>query len=304
MKWKDVIRFVVAKVLLKKTVLFSRHDDWEWAIRKKLKPTEYTPFFYDFDEIPLALFDLVVPLTLPAERYVNERNATLNGKRTLVPPDAAIALCDDKERFASHLMSHGFGNHVPKTNQKMDYPYIVKKKVGEWGLDMAVIHDDESERQYRDWCSSGDFFTQEYIEGSDEYTTHIIMAGGKIRFSRTLKFTFQDRYFIKGNNFRPLYGLPVDHSRFSDLFKRILNSVGYQGICCFNYKIAGDTVKIFEVNPRYGGSLTTFLPEALPLYERIVGSPGAPLQHHVPELGEFEEEENVDHPVIVTPSPR
>ncbi|GFO56825.1 hypothetical protein GMSM_38320 [Geomonas sp. Red276] len=288
---------------MRRTVLFSRHDDWEWAIRKKLQKSEYTPFFYDLHEIPLSLFNLIVPLTVAAEHRINDRHPALNGKRTLVPADPAITLCDDKERFASHLISHGFGNYVPKTNQKMDYPFIIKKKVGEWGLDMAVIHDAESGLQYRDWFTSGDFFTQEYIEGSDEYTTHIIMADGKIRFFKTLKFTFQERYFIKGNNFRPLAGMPVDHSRFLDLFERILNSVGYQGICCFNYKLANDTVKIFEVNPRYGGSLTTFLPEALPLYERVIKSPAASWQPPVPDPGELQDED-VDHAGMVTPAPR
>ena len=44
-------------------------------------------------------------------------------------------------------------------------------------------------------------------------------------------------------------------SRHQDLFGDILGKLDYEGAACFNYKLADDAPRIFEINPRFGGSL-------------------------------------------------
>lgn len=277
MKFKDRLRFFFAKLLFRETVLFSKHDDWEWLIRNKIKERFpcVVPFFYEYNEINPDIFDLVIPLSIRAQKYINENVGYLKGQKVINPSNKAIDLCDDKEVFSRFLIESGFADYIPKTNDKFCYPYILKKKIGVWGKEVTVITDAECELAHINEIESDEYFRQEYIEGECEYTTHIIIINRKIVFYKTLKFTFTDRYFIKGKYYRHKFKEIVDHSNFKDLFEVILNTLEYQGICCFNYKLNKDKVKIFEINPRYGGSMTTFLNEALICYRDILKKSGS-----------------------------
>jgi predicted ATP-grasp superfamily ATP-dependent carboligase len=92
----------------------------------------------------------------------------------------------------------------------------------------------------------------------------------KVVFLKALKFTFPDRFFVKGKYYQPTSAVEVDHRQFKDIFEDVLVKIGYQGICCFNYKLVANDMKIFEVNPRYGGSMTRFLNGALVSYRSML----------------------------------
>ncbi len=269
MKIKDKIRLLYAKKLFKKTILFSTKKDWEKSIRKTIRG--YVPFFYDLNEVNPKHFDLVIPLTLFATKYINENALSFNRQQVLVPSNHCIDLCHDKERFQLFLVKHGFGQFAPQINQDFGYPYLLKCKTGQWGMGISIIDSPQSEKMLINEIASEDYFKQEYVEGQDEYTAHVIINEKRIVFLRTLKFTFQDKYFVKGQQFKHASKEEVDHSQFKKLFEDILIKVGYQGICCFNYKITKGKLSIFELNPRYGGSLTHFINEALIAYKGILG---------------------------------
>ncbi len=46
--------------------------------------------------------------------------------------------------------------------------------------------------------------------------------------------------------------------------------MGYEGICCFGYKIVDNKLKIYEINPRYGASMTYFIDDALVSYKNAI----------------------------------
>ncbi|MNC96669.1 hypothetical protein D3C83_141030 [compost metagenome] len=45
---------------------------------------------------------------------------------------------------------------------------------------------------------------------------------------------------------------------FLDSFCEILTLLKFEGLCCFNYKIKDSRPLIFEINPRFGGSLCSY----------------------------------------------
>ncbi len=56
------------------------------------------------------------------------------------------------------------------------------------------------------------------------------------------------------------------------LFRDMLNAVGYEGLCCVNYKLQDGRVRFLEINPRFGASLAPWffamvraLPRAAPV---------------------------------------
>lgn len=271
MKFKDKLQFLISKALFKKTVLFSKNDDWERPIKKNIRG--FVPFFYKFNTINIDRFDLVIPFTTYDQKYLNTFHKASLWRKVIIPSDNAMHLCNDKERFSEFLIKNDFGEFIPKINENCGYPYILKKKFGAWGEGVFVIVDAKNEHLYSIQLKSEEYFRQEYIEGPDEYTTHIIIYDKKIVFHRTFQFTFSEKYFVKGKDFKRSRK-DVDHSHLNDLFEKILNKLEYQGICCFNYKILENTVKIFEINPRLGFSMTNFITEIVISYRDTLNSYG------------------------------
>lgn len=138
------------------------------------------------------------------------------------------------------------------------------KKTGCWGVGTYIIHNAKDEQERHEEIKSADYFRQQFVEGNEEYTAHVVIADNTRVFLKTLRFTFKEKYFVKGTLHRPVApGIEVDHNHFKSTFEKILLSMGFQGICCFNYKIVDNHLMIFEVNPRYGASMTRFVDEAL-----------------------------------------
>ena len=248
-------------------ILFSRKPGWEKNITIKLEG--YKIFFNDFDEVNLNEYDLIIPLTLYAQKYYNNSSHKLPSK-IIVPSNYCINLCDDKVLFNKFLTEKGFADFVPKTTNISNYPYILKPRVGQWGTDISIIRNRQDEIINNNKIKSTDYFKQDYINGNEEYTTHIIMKDRKIIFCRTLKFNFTVQEYVKGRGTKSSSIKEVDHSKYKKLFLDVLVSMDYQGICCFNYKIVNSQPLIFEVNPRYGGSMTYFIKESLPLLMEVL----------------------------------
>lgn len=261
MAWRPQVKGSADLKATGKSILFSRKDDWETGIRAAL--AAHSPDFVEFEHADPERYDLVMPLTLKDARHFNRHFAHLNRVKALVPADAAIDACDDKQAFARCLLQAGFARFLPGTGDDLPYPYLLKKHVSEWGVDTYIINGPGDEDEHRERMESGQYLKQEYVFGQKEYTAHLLVAGGRVRFMRTLEFAFTETLFVKGQSFAHASQEFVDHRHLSALFESILNCLGFQGICCFNYKLRGDTPKIFEINPRQGASLTCFLGEAV-----------------------------------------
>lgn len=249
----------------KQTVLFSKKADWHNGILHHLDD-KYAPFFYEFDEVDPDRFDLVLPLTLKAEQQLNQRPDLKIHAKGVVPSNEVIALCHDKLAFNLFLCDHGCGKYVPEIGEKLAYPYIVKKRIGMWGVGIAVIRNEADERAHRKAIASDTCFKQVYIEGKEEYSAHAIVKHGRVVLFKVMKFTFEERFFVKGKKGKHMHAEEVDHSRYRDDFEKVLLTLGYRGLCASNYKVVDGQVRIFEVNPRYGAYTHRFINDVLKHY--------------------------------------
>ena len=255
-----------------KKILFSRRDDWEAGMRSALKG--HDPHFLEFDAADPDSFDLIVPTRLQDARYFNRNFSHLNGVKALVPSDEAIDACDHKREFVRRLATRGFSRYLPASGDDLGYPYLLKRSVSEWGVDIHIIDGAEAEAAHRRELESGDYLKQQYIDGRTEYTTHLLMAAGRNVFMRSVEFGFTEPLHVKGKSFQHASQALVDHRRHSALFEDVMNSFDFQGFCCFNYKLVDGVPKIFEVNPRYGASMTLFLAEAINTLHRSLRGAG------------------------------
>lgn len=251
-------------------ILFSRKKGWENAIRARLSSDDVSFGSFRNSALNPDSFDLVVPLTLSDIRWLNSpAGASLRGK-SLVPSDESIALCNDKLTFAELLISQGFGIHVPNITGPFECPYILKRRIGEWGVDSVLITDRVMAQEHLGRMFAADGFRQKYITGRSEFATHLLATGSEITYCGTVEAEFDSDRFVFSRSEQPKVRRAVDHSRHLGLFSRILRKLEFEGLCCFDYKLCDGVVQIFELNPRFGGSLLASPGLAIDAYAQAI----------------------------------
>lgn len=251
----EVVRLIfVRKKNLK--ILFSEKPAWEKNIRIGFRFTRQELEFNQFTPENIKKSDLIVPLTIGDLIILDKDRHLVKNNLIPIPRLEAIRLCDDKYQFYLALKANGFEYALPKIGVNLPYPYILKKKWGEDGNDCYVISNVEKEKQYEDLINNEDFFCQQMIEGMNEYATHILFKDNEIQASITMKYTWSSSTPIKGQD--KFDSRTIVKCPHFELFSAILKSIDLQGLCCFNYKVTDGKPYIFEINPRFGGSLSKF----------------------------------------------
>lgn len=231
-------------------ILFGHHPTQMPAIARHIDHGRYAASFAPLDAVDLARFDLVVPLRV--EQIAAARPAAAIGRAVLPAPEL-VALCDDKLALNQWLIARGFGDTVPGLlgPQPDVFPYIRKTRRGDYGLGCRMIRAPGED-------DAGDdpaLFRQRAVPGAQEYVLHLLRVGGRIRFHIAYRYDMGQPLGVRGAVDRPESIVPVDPGPVLDRCAAILDAMGYEGTCCFNYKLEGDALRILEVNPRFGGSL-------------------------------------------------
>jgi hypothetical protein len=238
-------------------ILFSHKPVWEKDIKRGFSHTRHEISFGEFARSTIEESDLVVPLTIEDLRYLTEARSLVADNPLPIPSAESIELCDDKCRFNQTLVDHSFGEFVPPMGGRPTYPYILKKRVDAWGTNSHVVKDAEDEKAFSHLRGDPDYFVQQFVPGRNEYATHIVFRRGRIVCWLNIEYGFSTATPIKGQDkitlCRPCL---CPHLK---LFASILNVIGFEGLCCFNYKeLEGRRPMIIENNPRFGGSLAPY----------------------------------------------
>lgn len=255
-------------------VLFGMKADWAGALAESARSVGIQSEMADLRAADLSAYDAVVPLTLWDRGFLALRREGGERFNALFPQAAAQENCDDKLRFHQRMVAAGFGRFVPRLFADPSLvpagePVIIKRRRDEWGKlsrlatlrpGMGLAHDPAEE------------FVQEYIPGNIELSAHILMRQGRIAFVRTARFDMPDQPHVKGihTGYRGLEW--QDGSDHEALFERILNVLGFDnGTCCIDFREVDGQPRIFEINPRMGGSLTGNAGDYLSRYVAVAG---------------------------------
>ena len=237
-------------------ILFSKREDWEPLIRKDFRYTHHELVFGGFFNDDLEQYDLLVPLTIVDLEYLNSIGHLTKKNPIPIPSQECLDLCNDKYLFYQKLVENDLGEYTPRISSNLPYPYILKKRIDEWGINSHIITDREHELKFSDCLNSPEYFSQELVPGKDEYTTHILFSKGNIICTSNIEYKFNTNFFIRGRKENPIFSHKIKQSPYLSLFSSILILIGFEGLCCFNYKIVDDKPVIFEINPRFGASLS------------------------------------------------
>ena len=243
----------------KMRILFSQKNYFmERDIRKTLHFLPHTLTFSTINKQSIDEHDLVVPLLIEDVLYLNEVRHLIKDNPIPIPSKESVLLCDDKSLFAKKMTECGYGNYIPQINGNLPYPFFFKKKIDCGGENSFLIENHEQELAIlKNISNPDDYFRQKFISGTSEYSTHILFNHQRIVRSITLEYMFEKDGSISGKDEK--FGVKMHPScPYLDLFTDILNSINYEGICCFNYKIVDNQPNIFEINPRFGGNLALY----------------------------------------------
>jgi hypothetical protein len=236
-------------------ILFSKKDDWEPYIRRDFR---YSRHELTFDSISLENIkkhDLIIPIGIDDILYLNEVRTLIDGNPIPIPTAESVRLCNDKYMFNKILIENKFERLIPRMGKNLKYPYILKKRIDGWGVNSHIITDKELEDKFRNEINSQEYFCQELVYGFQEYATHMIFSNGMAIYSIKIEYKYDVDIYIKGKN-KQLYTKKGD-CPYVDLFGSILELIGFEGLCCINYKVSNNLPLLLEINPRFGGSLSS-----------------------------------------------
>jgi len=238
-----------------KRILFSEKADWVEPVRDRVDHTRFEIAFGDFHTMGAALdaFDCIVPLKLDDYEPLRARSG---GRRNFLIPDGAVVeALDDKLQFLNFMNLNGFAELVPLLHrQTVAYPFIYKKIRDHAGRHSRIISTPEECEAFERRIRQRDYFKQAFVGGRNEYTTHFVSVRGKPLFDTTVEFAFNSDRFVRGVQNDPVSIGKVE-TPLRDVFATVLQALDYSGTSCFNYKIVDGKPKLFEINPRAGGSL-------------------------------------------------
>jgi len=148
-------------------------------LRKGLRYANVELDFKEFSKENILQHDLIVPLTIADLKELNQLRDQIENKVIPIPSLSSLEICDNKFLFYQTMSQNGFEHLLPKIDRSLPYPYILKKKVSEGGIDNYIISDQASEQKYADLISSSEYFCQEMVLGYKEYATHILFKNKK-----------------------------------------------------------------------------------------------------------------------------
>jgi carbamoylphosphate synthase large subunit len=197
----------------------------------------------------------LLPLTIKNELFLLKYSSKImaKGYKFLVPSKKVIEILDNKTKFVDYMIKNKLDEYIPKKYNKIKYPCILKKNVSIFGKDGYIIN---SASDIPENINIDDYLIQEPINGSCEYSTDILAKNGKIIKVSASRYCYDSELYIMGCKvMSPAINEKITDKVYS-AFEKIIRTLNYSGFCNIDYKVV-DTgyPKIFEINPRCGGSL-------------------------------------------------
>jgi hypothetical protein len=235
-------------------ILFSRREAWEPFIRSDFAPYPNVKIvFGEMTVVAVQHADVVIPYEYNDLVWLSERPWLTENMRIPIPRRDVVDLCHNKRLFNARLCELGFGTLIPEECESPLPPYIVKPNEGESSDGAFVVTSFNSEMRNAELLDKPGNLKQKMIFGKYEYATHMIVRNGKLLAELTIEYRFESEMPIKGLHESVWERTTECHD--SATLLEVLRRIGFEGICCFNYKVIDGQMLLIELNPRFGGSL-------------------------------------------------
>ena len=139
------------------------------------------------------------------------------------------------------------------------FPWVIKRSELNGGQGIQILksfhelHTVLLEPEY----NGKSYFFQEFISSDIEYVCHIVALKGEILFTNYFEYIMSTTDMIRGGDSPATILNRGSNLSFnvSKVFKDIVKHLEYSGPCNIDFKLINGHPRIFEINPRLGGSL-------------------------------------------------
>lgn len=192
----------------------------------------------------------------------------------LISEESVIHTLGIKNQFAAYMKKIGLPQFCPShydSVEDIQYPAVLKRanKNGSSGICIIDSKEQLSERLQEDPWRDHQNLAQEFIPGAKEYVTHLVCKDGEIKWHASFCHCLINAHTILREDTLIDSTYVATSDVLLKLFEAILKPLKFSGPCNIDFKFnAKNELKIFEVNPRFGGSLmapdkASFLKEAV-----------------------------------------
>lgn len=161
-----------------------------------------------------------------------------------------------KNQFSEYVIKHNLIKYTPTTYTSikqipLNKQLIVKPFSLNSGTGMFITSDLNK-------LDFSKYVIQEYLVNNTEYCAYIVAKEGKVQLCIIYETVFNTSTYIKiASNPNARKRKVTLAQRYIDQLELFLLPCSYTGVCNIDFKICDDLVKVFEINPRLGGSLMT-----------------------------------------------
>lgn len=202
--------------------------------------------------------NIIIPLSYQQMKFLSENFV----KYFCLCPNNYDIVCalDNKSEFVLLAKKYNFEQYLPNTyvanDDRIEYPCILKPCVscGGNGINLFLTELDKNEtlKSMNNKKNLANYIIQEYIIDDYEYVGNFVVINGKIIFQMFFKQKY-DGLYVKKQNMNNFEIICLN----TDVFSKIFSSIKYTGAACVDFKIIREIIKIFEINPRFGGTFIT-----------------------------------------------
>ncbi len=245
----------------------------DWRMKIPLNTNQKIVHINKREQLPIPPNNKIIPLDLK-DRYLYN-----NDERAIFKMDIAnVELLNNKCEFAKFMMEY-FPDNIPTTisiwTNTIDYinpnyilgenrKMIKKTAIGFGGANVTIIQKLEKREN--------NFVISDYINHTEYYSGHFLIYKGDI-----LKQIFFRGYNKNNPNLIrkgpiTVYDILTKDNMVENVnvFGEIFKKINYSGFACPEFTIVDGKIKIFEINPRPGGSLLSNKHHCDDFFQKII----------------------------------
>jgi carbamoylphosphate synthase large subunit len=237
--------------------IYGKHsNNWMMALNNGLLPFLQPMLHtihnhYKYSDDLKTKYDYILPIM---EKHMIELHKY--NIKMMAPDIKIIYVFMNKNLFSSYVTEHNLTEYVPTTYKSISEispktilivkPHNLNAGSGMYFRNKYTVNEKDFDGHV----------IQEYLSGNLEYCAYIVAKKGKIQLCIVYEYEFGTNVYIKtainlNINTRKII---LDEKHMNCLESFLLPCM-YNGVCNIDFKIYNDVIKVFEINPRLGGSL-------------------------------------------------
>lgn len=253
------------RLKIQRVIIYGFHsEDWNLALGPKSKVwqllpnvgkvlvVEGSPEFLPIQKIYFK--DCVIPL------MENHIRATPESISSLIPTLEVLEKFSNKKKFNELLKDLSLSHYQPKIYRDQEiaeFPLVLKRTNLNacQGIKILFTRDSLIKTLSQDMWRDQENILQELIKNTKEFVWHAVYKNGIMLWETTIEYEKLSELVLRDSKTKIRSTNIESNSEVIKVFDQIMLKTNYSGPCSIDFSYKSKDLKIFEINPRLGGSL-------------------------------------------------